>query len=75
MTIAQSETKKTDSSKDSGFYSGITIQRFRQFKNLELNNLGKINLFLEPKNVGKTSILEAIYIHGCYGNIRLISCS
>jgi hypothetical protein len=72
MTVTQSETTKTDSPNNSGFYSGITIQRFRQFKNLELNNLGKINLILGPNNVGKTSILEAIYIHSCYGNIRLI---
>ena len=71
MTIAQSETTKTNSPKDSRFYSSIIIQRFRQFKNLELNNLGKINLLLGPNNVGKTSILEAIYIHNCYGNIRL----
>ncbi|PZV27027.1 MAG: hypothetical protein DCF12_06620 [Snowella sp.] len=72
MTIAQSETKKTDSSNDSGFYSGITIEGFRQFKKLELTNLGKINLILGPNNAGKTSILEAIYIHACHGDIRLI---
>ena len=72
MTIAQSETTKTDSPKDSGFYSGITIEGFRQFKKLELTNLGKINLILGPNNAGKTSILEAIYIHACHGDIRLI---
>ena len=72
MTIAQSETTKTDSPKDSGFYSGITIEGFRQFKKLELTNLGKINLILGPNNAGKTSILEAIYIHACHGDIGLI---
>jgi len=72
MTIAQSETTETDSPKDSGFYSGITIEGFRQFKKLELTNLGKVNLILGPNNAGKTSILEAIYIHACHGDIRLI---
>ena len=72
MTIAQSETTKTDSPKDSGFYSGITIEEFRQFKKLELTNLGKVNLILGPNNAGKTSILEAVYIHACHGNIKLI---
>ena len=50
MTIAQSETTKTDSSKDSGFYSGITIEGFRQFKKLELTNLGKLNLVSDKKH-------------------------
>ena len=72
MTIAQSETTKTNSLNDSGFYSGITIEGFRQFKKLELTNLGKINLILGPNNAGKTSILEAIYVHACHGDIGLI---
>jgi AAA15 family ATPase/GTPase len=72
MTVTQSETAKIDSSNDSGFYSGITIEGFRQFKKLELTNLGKINLILGPNNAGKTSILEAIYIHASHGDIRLI---
>jgi AAA15 family ATPase/GTPase len=72
MTIAQSETTKTDSPKDSGFYSGITIEGFRQFNKLELTNLGKVNLVLGPNNAGKTSILEAVYIHACHGNMKLI---
>lgn len=72
MTIAQSETTKTNSPNDSGFYSGITIEDFRQFKKLELTNLGKINLILGPNNAGKTSILEGIYIHACHGDIGLI---
>jgi predicted ATP-dependent endonuclease of OLD family len=72
MTVTQSETTKTNSPNDSGFYSGIIIEGFRQFKKLELTNLGKVNLILGPNNAGKTSILEAIYIHACYGDIRLI---
>ena len=35
-------------------------------------NLGKVNLILGPNNAGKTSILEAVYIHACHGNIKLI---
>ena len=72
MTSTQSETTKTETSKDSGFYSAITIDGFRQFKKLELNNLGKVNLILGPNNIGKTNILEAIYIHACRGNMELI---
>jgi AAA ATPase domain len=50
---------------DRSLYSSITIEGFRHFKRLELNNLGRINLFLGPNNCGKTSILEAIYTHTC----------
>lgn len=41
----------------------LTIERFRGLRNLELNNLGRINLFVGPNNSGKTSVLEAISIY------------
>jgi AAA15 family ATPase/GTPase len=51
-------------------YSSLTIEGFRLFEHLDLNDLGRVNLFFGPNNSGKTSILEAIYTHACGLNFR-----
>lgn len=38
----------------------LTIERFRGLRDLELKDLGQVNLFVGPNNSGKTSVLEAI---------------
>ena len=38
----------------------LMIQQFRGLKNLEMSNLGTINLLVGANNSGKTSVLEAI---------------
>ena len=41
----------------------ITIHQFRGLKELELKELGQINLFVGVNNSGKTSVLEALSIY------------
>lgn len=41
----------------------LRIHAFRQLQNVELNCLGRINLFVGVNNSGKTSVLEAIAAH------------
>lgn len=41
----------------------LTIERFRGLRDLELKDLGQVNLFVGPNNSGKTSVLEAIAIY------------
>ncbi len=41
----------------------LTIHQFRGLKNLELRDLGTINLLVGANNSGKTSVLEAIAIY------------
>lgn len=45
------------------FYKSIHIEGFRGIKELTLNNLSQINLLVGKNNCGKTSVLEAIYLH------------
>ncbi len=45
-------------------YESFRIENFRCFEQLELNNLARINLIGGKNNVGKTSLLEAILLHG-----------
>ena len=59
------EVDQVSSFKDRGMYSSVIIENFRLFDRLELDDLGKVNLFFGANNCGKTSILEAIYTHAC----------
>jgi AAA15 family ATPase/GTPase len=43
-------------------YSQFRVQNFRGFKDLELKDLARVNLIAGKNNVGKTSLLEALYI-------------
>lgn len=40
----------------------FTVERFRGLRNLKIENLGQINLFVGDNNSGKTSVLEALSI-------------
>jgi hypothetical protein len=57
------EKKKEQDFRERGMYSSITIEGFRRFDHLELNDLSRINLILGDNNSGKTSVLEAVFAH------------
>src|SRR3954453_21182378 len=44
-------------------FKSVRIQNFRQFKDLTLDNLAQINLITGANNTGKTSLLEALFLH------------
>lgn len=44
-------------------YTSFHIKNFRCFEDLEFNDLARINLIGGRNNVGKTSVLEAIFLH------------
>jgi hypothetical protein len=46
-----------------GLYKTLSIKGFRGFDELELADIGRINLILGANNTGKTSILEALFTH------------
>lgn len=49
--------------------NAITISGFRKYKHLELKDFSNINFILGNNNVGKTSVLEAIFAWACGQNI------
>lgn len=49
--------------------TSINVKGFRKYENLNLENLGRINFILGRNNIGKTSILEAIYAFCCGQNV------
>ncbi|HEK84748.1 MAG TPA: ATPase, partial [Candidatus Aminicenantes bacterium] len=48
-------------------YKSFKINNFRCFEKLELPELERVNLIVGKNNVGKTALLEALFIHcGAY---------
>lgn len=48
-------------------YNSFNIRNFRCFENFFINELDRINLIVGKNNVGKTALLEAIFLHcGAY---------
>jgi AAA15 family ATPase/GTPase len=47
-------------------YKKLLIKNFRGFDEIEFENFSKINLITGKNNVGKTALLEAIFIHMGY---------
>jgi hypothetical protein len=45
-------------------YKHIEINNFKGFHKFSMNTLGRINLITGVNNVGKTALLEAIFLHG-----------
>lgn len=44
-------------------YKSFNINNFRCFEKLELSSLERINLIVGKNNVGKTALLEALFLH------------
>ena len=52
-------------------FINIDVQHFRGFKDLKIENLKQINLFLGRNNVGKSSMLDAIFLLAGMSNFEL----
>lgn len=48
----------------------LEVQGFRAFQHLRIEHLGRVNLIVGKNNVGKTSLLEAIWIYMQHGTPR-----
>lgn len=44
------------------------IQGFRAFKSISIERLGRVNLFVGKNNIGKTSLLEALWVYANQGS-------
>ncbi len=48
----------------------LLVQGFRSFEHLSIDRLGRVNLFVGKNSVGKTSLLEALWLYADRGGIR-----
>ncbi|MFY0581862.1 AAA family ATPase [Cystobacter fuscus] len=58
-----SESTSAKSSESAYPLPSLHIQNFRAFKDLRLDNLGRVNLIVGKNNVGKSTLLEAIALY------------
>lgn len=49
-------------------FDSLEIRQFRAFDFLRIEQLGHVNLFLGKNNVGKSTLLEALYLHANVGS-------
>ena len=47
----------------------LAINNFKKFEHIELKNLARVNIFAGINNVGKTSVLEAVFAYACGRNL------
>ncbi|WP_164689310.1 AAA family ATPase [Herpetosiphon llansteffanensis] len=52
--------------------NSLIIQNFRGFENFQINQLGRVNLIVGKNNIGKTSLLEAIWLYANRGSSATI---
>lgn len=52
-------------------YESIRVANFRSLRQMKVQDLGRLNLFVGPNNVGKTSLLEAVWLLQSPANIAL----
>src|SRR6266536_2498845 len=45
----------------------LEIREFRTFRHLRIERLGRVNLIVGKNNVGKTTLLEALWLYGHQG--------
>jgi hypothetical protein len=50
----------------------LRIQNFRTFKDLTIDRLGRVNLIVGKNNVGKTALLEALWVWARRGRFSVI---
>lgn len=52
-------------------YRSFVAQRFRGFRDLHIGDFQRVNLITGRNNVGKTSLLEALFLHSGAANMSL----
>ena len=51
----------------------LQVQRYRAFRDLQIAKLGRVNLVVGKNSVGKSSLLEAIWLYGNAGHPRVVN--
>ena len=53
-------------------YKSFRVKNFRCFKDLQINDLGRVNLIAGKNNTGKTALLEAMYLHSGNRDVKTL---
>ena len=72
MSTTVEEIEKTETGKDTKselLLDSLEIKGYRCFEHLTIEKLGRVNLIVGENNVGKTALLEALWIYARRGKI------
>lgn len=50
----------------------LEIENFRAFKHLKIERLGRVNLIVGKNSVGKTALLEALWLYANHGSFQTV---
>jgi AAA15 family ATPase/GTPase len=74
-TTTAEETKKSEASKDKKselLLDSLEIKGYRCFEHLTIEKLDRVNLIVGKNNVGKTALLEALWIYALKGTSQIL---
>lgn len=72
-TVEEIEKKETNEDKKSGLLlDSLEIKGYRCFEHLTIEKLGRVNLIVGKNNVGKTALLEALWIYATRGKMATL---
>ncbi len=66
------KTKAKKGKKDNLLLDSLEIKGYRCFEHLTIEKLGRVNLIVGKNNVGKTALLEALWIYANHDDIDII---
>lgn len=75
MSTPVEEVEKTEKGKDKKselLLDSLEIKGYRCFEHLTIEKLGRVNLIVGKNNVGKTSLLEALWIYATRGKMATL---
>ncbi|MFH1740352.1 MAG: ATP-binding protein, partial [bacterium] len=67
-----SPAKEVDQTMTEPLFDNLEIRQFRAFDYIKIDQLGHINLFLGKNNVGKSTLLEALWLYAKLGSPDVI---
>ena len=53
-------------------YKTFRVKNFRCFRDLQINDLGRVNLIAGKNNTGKTALMEAMYLHSGNRDVKTL---
>ncbi len=72
MESAETQTQKSASMKSDLILDSLEIQGFRGFRHLRIEKLGRVNLIVGKNSVGKTALLEALWLYASRGSTSVV---
>jgi ABC-type cobalamin/Fe3+-siderophores transport system ATPase subunit len=72
MESAETQTQEASSVASPLILDSLEIQGFRGFRHLKIERLGRVNLIVGKNSVGKTALLEALWLYANQGALSTV---